>query len=118
MEVSREIVENVILDFKKKDIPKQERAKLLKAYREKYKLTQRAFEEITGISKGTLHDWENPEIRDNRYSNEDKKLGSLLTSLENITNPDIKLEKVILKIEREIFRLKDIIQRKNVNKDA
>jgi len=116
MEISKEIIENIFLDWKKKDIPKQVRAELLKAYREKYKLTQRKFEEVTGISKGTLHDWENPEVRDNRYNNEEKKLKSVYQTLSNIKDLELNEEKYINKIEIEINRLREIIRIKFINK--
>ena len=58
----------------------------------------------------------NPE-RNERYTNEEKKLGSLLTSLQNIVNPEAKLEPILTKIEREVFRIKDIIARKKYTND-
>ena len=116
MEVSNEIIENVIIDFSKKDIPKEEKAELIKRYMKENNLSERKLSAITGIPRATINDWKNPETRDNRYSNEEKKLGCLLSSLKNISSPDLKLENVLYKIEIELNRLKDLITRKKIHK--
>lgn len=114
MEVSNDIIENTIIDWKKKDISKEDRAKLIKLYMEENNLSERQVQAKTGINRCTLHDWLNPEVRDKRRNNAEVKLGSLLSSLQNIKNPEIKIEIVLAKIEKEIIRLKELIARKKI----
>ena len=115
MKITREIAENIILDWNKNNISREEKAEFVKKYREKYKLSQREFAKRFGVPHTTTYYWENPEKMNANYKDEEKNLTKFLKTLENITNPDISLLKQINKIEIEINRLKDIISRKKIN---
>jgi transcriptional regulator with XRE-family HTH domain len=57
MEVPKEIVENTIIDWKKKEIHPVDRADLIRTYMQEYNLSQRDLCNLFGISKSTLHGW-------------------------------------------------------------
>jgi hypothetical protein len=57
MEVPDNIVENLFLDFQKKDINKFMRGKIIKKYIDGKKLSGRAFSKQFNLSKSTVEDW-------------------------------------------------------------
>ena len=63
MEVPSEIIENTIIDWRKKDIPKDQKALLIKKYLDETGMSQGKLAEKLGVAKGTLHDWLHPEKR-------------------------------------------------------
>jgi DNA-binding transcriptional regulator YiaG len=57
MEISDELAENIIFDFRKKDIPKCEKAKFIKEFMTKENLSLREFSKKYNLPKTTVHDW-------------------------------------------------------------
>jgi len=116
MEISNNEIESLFRVWAINPPNKEERARVLKEYREENGITQRKFQEMFGIPKGTLHDWENPETRDQRFTNAERKFSSFILTLKNLSTPDENIEPFIKEIERELSRIKDILQRKKINR--
>jgi DNA-binding transcriptional regulator YiaG len=80
MIVSNEIVENMIIDFKKKEISSEDKSVLIKSYLKEEKISERELARRLDISHSTLHDWVSL-----RQKNKSRK--SLLT--ECVNNDDL-----------------------------
>lgn len=57
MEISNELIYNIVQDWKKKDITAEEKSKILKTILQEQKISQRTLAIRLGISHSTLHDW-------------------------------------------------------------
>lgn len=57
MNVSNDVIENVIIDWRKKDITLEEKSLLVKAYLKESGLSERALANKLGIKRSTLNDW-------------------------------------------------------------
>lgn len=57
MEVPNLIVENAFLDWKKKDVDKETKSKLLKDYLKERNISENELSRELGIPKSTIHDW-------------------------------------------------------------
>lgn len=57
MEVPREIINNILIDFKKKEIDKWDKAKFLKDVCTTFNLSMRKLSEIIDVPHNTLQDW-------------------------------------------------------------
>jgi hypothetical protein len=97
MEVPEIIVENVFMDFKKKDIDERLKAALIQNYRNKHRLSQRGFGDKFGIPYSTVQDWE----RWLKIPNDDweklKKQGLSKTDVyRELRNNQMNVQKVVL----------------------
>lgn len=78
-------------------------------------MTHRAIGQMLDKHHSTINDWLHPE-RNQRYKDEVKIFKNFLLKVKEITQPTPELKNEILKIERELSRIKDIIQRKEIEK--
>lgn len=114
MNVDKEIIENCIIDWRKRDIPKDKRAKLVADYMKEFKVNQAELSKLTGIHVSTIHNWLKPD-RSKKRTDTEFKLSAVLVSLKEINEIEPKLESKIKLIEKELTRLKEIIRRKEIN---
>ena len=123
MEISDEIIFNIIQDWKKKDIHPVDRAMLLLEYQESLDISQRELARRLDMSHSTLQDW----ISTNRVSKEeyDKLLSSgsratdiyrtlrrnRLENLAGVSDLDILLDRVINRLRKPFKVTKVTIDR-------
>ena len=125
MEISDEIIFNIIQDWKKKDIHPVDRAMLLLEYQESLGISQRELARRLDMSHSTLQDW----IVMNRVSKEeyDKLLAgsgratdvyrtlrrNRLENLAGVSEVDILLDRVINRLRKPFETTKVTVDRAN-----
>lgn len=57
MNISEELLNNIILDWKKRDITPTEKSRLLKEYMKECNISERELARRLGISHSTMQDW-------------------------------------------------------------
>ncbi len=57
MEVNSDIVHNFLLDLRKREVGKIERAQIVRAYLDERKISQRQLAREIGVAHGTVQDW-------------------------------------------------------------
>lgn len=61
MDVPNVIVENTFLDWKKKDVDKEQRSLIIKSYLKERNISQRELARELEVNHSTLQDWVNPK---------------------------------------------------------
>lgn len=91
MKITNEIFENVIIDWRKKDIPKVDKAKFIRAFMRKEDLSLRTFCKRFDIPKTTVHDWLLYEKVDPRVLRQLEKKGKTPTQIHRALQGGAKL---------------------------
>lgn len=115
MEVSNVIAENILLDWKKKDISPEDKSKFIFAYLKEEKISMRELGRRLGISHSTLQDWIsmrqiNIEKKNQRKENNIVQLiNKLLILIKNNKDIDDKTRKKIRELKSELEKF-DVIE--------
>lgn len=105
MEVPQEIIYNVIMDWKKKNINPIDKARFLKAYIEKEGISQRELARRLDIPHSTIQDWISyAEIEQQDYN-----------TLKELGYNETQIYKAVRNNRLNKKRIKEIVNRKEIN---